>query len=171
MTNQELVSQPPTIPTLFQFVAGLLPSTSHCAMADVKATGTIFRFPISFETRTECVFKFSEREEEVRAHKATLTTTDSDSDSESGNSQCGESIFSSSSSSDDEDSNIVPLGDTWDQGCDFKPTEPNPSIDGLQTIPPLLLHKTDNSRLDFNAVKYMSTHLSGPGEKCSRLPY
>jgi hypothetical protein len=29
------------LPTLFQFVAGLLPSTSHCAMADVKATGTI----------------------------------------------------------------------------------------------------------------------------------
>jgi hypothetical protein len=58
-----------------------------------------------------------------------LTTSDSDSDSESGDSQCGESISSSSSSSDDEDSNNVPLGDTcWDQGCDFKPTEPNPSI-------------------------------------------
>jgi hypothetical protein len=76
----------------------------------------------------ECVFKFSEREEEVRVHEATLTTNDSDSDSESGNSQCGESILSSSSSSDDEDSNNVPLGDTWDQGCDFKPTKPNPSI-------------------------------------------
>jgi DNA polymerase III epsilon subunit-like protein len=30
------------LPTLFQFVAGLLPSISHCAMADVKATETIF---------------------------------------------------------------------------------------------------------------------------------
>jgi DNA polymerase III epsilon subunit-like protein len=29
------------LPTLFQSVAGLLPSTSHCAMTDVKATGTI----------------------------------------------------------------------------------------------------------------------------------
>jgi hypothetical protein len=57
----------------------------------------------------------------------TSNDSDSDSDSESGNSQCGESISSSSSSSDDEDSNNVPLGDTWDQGCDFKPTEPNPS--------------------------------------------
>jgi DNA polymerase III epsilon subunit-like protein len=37
------------LPTLFQFVAGLLPLTSHRAMADVKATGTIFQFPISFE--------------------------------------------------------------------------------------------------------------------------
>jgi hypothetical protein len=35
---------------------------------------------------------FSEREEEVRVHDATLTTNDSDSDSESGDSQCGESI-------------------------------------------------------------------------------
>jgi hypothetical protein len=82
--------------------------------------------PIFFETRTEYVFKFSEREEEVRVHEAKLTTNDSD--SESGNSQCGESISSSSSSSDDEDSNNVPLGNTWDQGCDFKPTEPNPSV-------------------------------------------
>jgi DNA polymerase III epsilon subunit-like protein len=41
------------LPTFFQFVAGLLPSTSHCAMADVTATGTIFPFPIFFETRTE----------------------------------------------------------------------------------------------------------------------
>jgi DNA polymerase III epsilon subunit-like protein len=28
--------------TLFQFVSGSLPSTSHCAMADVKATATVF---------------------------------------------------------------------------------------------------------------------------------
>jgi hypothetical protein len=57
--------------------------TSHCAMVDAKATGTIFRFPIFFETRTECVFMFSEREEEVRVHEATLTTNNSDSDSDS----------------------------------------------------------------------------------------
>jgi hypothetical protein len=92
------------LPTLIQFVARLLPLTSHCAIADVKATGTIFQLPIFFETRTECVFKFSEREEEVRVHEATLTTNNSD--SESGNSQCGESISSSLSSSDDEDSKM-----------------------------------------------------------------
>ena len=34
------------LPTLFQFVTGMLPSTSHRAMADVKATSTIFRFQI-----------------------------------------------------------------------------------------------------------------------------
>jgi hypothetical protein len=32
------------LPTLFQFVTRMLPLTSHCAMADVKATSTIFRF-------------------------------------------------------------------------------------------------------------------------------
>jgi DNA polymerase III epsilon subunit-like protein len=31
-----------TLPTLFQFVTGMLPSTSHRAMADVKATSTNF---------------------------------------------------------------------------------------------------------------------------------
>jgi DNA polymerase III alpha subunit (gram-positive type) len=30
------------LPTLFQFVTGMLPLMSHCAMADVKATSTIF---------------------------------------------------------------------------------------------------------------------------------
>jgi hypothetical protein len=32
--------------TLFQFVSGSLPSTLHHAMADAKATATVFRFPI-----------------------------------------------------------------------------------------------------------------------------
>jgi DNA polymerase III alpha subunit (gram-positive type) len=32
--------------TLFQFVSGTLPSTLHRAMADVKATATVFQFPI-----------------------------------------------------------------------------------------------------------------------------
>jgi hypothetical protein len=50
------------LPTLYQFVTGLLPSTWHCEMADVKATATIFRFPIFGETRSECVFDFLERE-------------------------------------------------------------------------------------------------------------
>jgi hypothetical protein len=39
--------------TLFQFVSGSLPSTLHRAMADVKATATVFRFPIFWDTRTE----------------------------------------------------------------------------------------------------------------------
>jgi DNA polymerase III epsilon subunit-like protein len=34
------------LPTLFQFVTGMLPSTSHCAMPDVKATSTIFQFQV-----------------------------------------------------------------------------------------------------------------------------
>jgi DNA polymerase III alpha subunit (gram-positive type) len=40
--------------TLFQFVSGSLPSTWHCAMADVKAAATVFQFPIFWDTRTEC---------------------------------------------------------------------------------------------------------------------
>jgi hypothetical protein len=54
------------LPTLYQFVTGLLPSTWHCAMADTKATATLFCFPVFWETRTECVFDFLEREWEIQ---------------------------------------------------------------------------------------------------------
>lgn len=50
--------------TLFQFVSGSLPSTPHRAMADLKATATVFRFPIFWDTRTECFFRLSIREEQ-----------------------------------------------------------------------------------------------------------
>jgi DNA polymerase III epsilon subunit-like protein len=44
------------LPTLYQFVTGLLPLTWHRAMADVKATATIFCFPIFWDTRYEMCF-------------------------------------------------------------------------------------------------------------------
>jgi DNA polymerase III alpha subunit (gram-positive type) len=50
------------LPSLFQFVTGMLPLTSHRAMAGVKGTSTIFQFQNLFETRFECVFKFFKRE-------------------------------------------------------------------------------------------------------------
>jgi hypothetical protein len=75
----------------------------------------------------ECVFKFSEREEEdVRVHEARLPVNDSGSEG-SGNSQCDESVSSSPSTTQEEDNNDIPLGDTWDQGIEFQPMEPNPS--------------------------------------------
>jgi hypothetical protein len=45
----------------------------------------------------------------------------------SGNSQCDESVSSTSSTTEEEDNNDIPLGDTWDQGIEFQPMEPNPS--------------------------------------------
>jgi hypothetical protein len=50
--------------SLFQFVSGTLPSTSHRAMADVKATAIVFGFPIFWDTKTECIFRLSIREEQ-----------------------------------------------------------------------------------------------------------
>jgi hypothetical protein len=111
---------------LFQFVTGMLPLASHRAMADVKATSTIFRFQLFFETKMECIFKFSEREEDVRVHEARLPVNDSELEG-SGNSQCDESVSSSPSTTEEEDNNEIPLGDTWDQGIEFQPMEPNPS--------------------------------------------
>jgi hypothetical protein len=66
---------------------------------------------------------FFEREEEVRVHEARLPVNDSELEG-SGNSQCYESISSTSSTTEEEDN---PLGDTWDQGIEFQPMEPNPS--------------------------------------------
>jgi DNA polymerase III epsilon subunit-like protein len=73
------------LPTLFQFVTGLLPSTWHCAMADVKATATIFRFPIFWDTRSECnFFDFSEREWKIHFANWQAQVTANDSDLNSG---------------------------------------------------------------------------------------
>jgi DNA polymerase III epsilon subunit-like protein len=139
------------LPTLFQFVTGMLPSTPHCTMADVKATSSIFQFQNFFETRFECVFKFSKREEDVRVHEARLTVNDSKLEG-SGDSQCDESISSASSTTEEEDNNDIPLGDTWDQGIEFQPMEPNPKPTVCR-----VLHfnskKTVASELDFNAVQ------------------
>jgi hypothetical protein len=118
------------LPTLCQFVTGLLPLAWHCAMADVKATATIFGFPIFWDTRYKCVFDFSERKQEIHVATRQAQVTDNDSDLDSGGSQQsdGQSVSSSSSSSsEDEESKNVPLGDTWDQGCNFHPTELHPT--------------------------------------------
>jgi hypothetical protein len=45
----------------------------------------------------------------------------------SGGSQCDESVSSTSSTTEEEDNTDIPLGDTWDQGIEFQPMEPNPS--------------------------------------------
>jgi len=39
------------LPTLYQFVSGMTPELSHRALADVKATATIFRFEIFWKVR------------------------------------------------------------------------------------------------------------------------
>jgi hypothetical protein len=55
-----------------------------------------------------------------------LPVNDSESEG-SGDSKCDESVSSTSSTTEEEDNNDIPLGDTWDQGIEFQPMEPNPS--------------------------------------------
>ena len=52
------------LPTLYQFVSGMTPELSHRALADVKATATIFRFEIFWEVWKECIFVFQRLEGE-----------------------------------------------------------------------------------------------------------
>ena len=125
------------LPTFFQFVSGSLRLTSHRAMADVKATATVLRFPIFWRTRTECIFRLSISQEQQQQRGPFAIRPpkqlDNDSDSESGDaesSQSGVRSVSSSSSTSSEDEDItrnVPLGDTWEQDCDFQPLEPHPT--------------------------------------------
>jgi hypothetical protein len=91
------------LPTLYQFVTGLLLSTWHCAMADVKATAILFRFPIFWDTSML-----------PQGRVKSLLYNDSDLDSGNSQQSYGQSVSSTSSSSEDEESNNVPLGDTWD---------------------------------------------------------
>jgi hypothetical protein len=107
-------------------------------MADVKATATVFRFPIFWDTRTECIFRLSIRKEQQQqggpiAIPAPPQQLDNDSYSDledSGSSKSGVHSVSSSSSTRSEDEDItstVPLGDTWEKECDFQPSDPNPT--------------------------------------------
>jgi hypothetical protein len=116
MTNQELVFHQRTIfPHCYGWCQG------HINFI------LLSYFFIFWDTRSECIFDFSEREPEIHVANRQAQVTANDSDSDSGNSQHsdGESVSSTSSSSEDEESNYVLLGDTWDQGCDFHPAEPH----------------------------------------------
>jgi hypothetical protein len=110
-------------------------------MADVKTNATVFRFPISWDTRTECIFRLSIREEQQQ-HRGPIAIpappqpldndSDSDPDSEdSGSSKSGVHSVSSSSSTRSEDEDITStapfLGDTWEKKCEFQPSDPNPT--------------------------------------------
>ena len=59
-------------------------------------------------------------------NEARLPVNDSESEG-SGDSQCDESVSSSPSTTEEIEDNDIPLGDTWDQGIEFQPIEPNPN--------------------------------------------
>lgn len=121
---------------LYQFVTGTLPPTWHRALADVKATTSIFRFPIFWAMRNECVFQFFGSDGgEIGAVRAGLLVqpevpVQHETNDSSDSSRSGGSVSSSSSDEDDDDGGGVaplPLGDRWEKGADFEPTVPSPS--------------------------------------------
>ena len=46
------------LPTLFQYVTGDCPPQLHRALADVKATISVFRYQIFWESRRQCLFSY-----------------------------------------------------------------------------------------------------------------
>jgi Transposase IS4 len=94
--------------------------------------------PIFWDTRTECIFRLSIREEQQQqggpiAISAPPQQLDNDPDSDSedsGSSKSGVHSVSSSSSTSSEDEDItssVPLGETWEKECEFQPSDPIPT--------------------------------------------
>jgi len=98
------------LPTLFQFVTGKLPQTSHRAKADVDATATIFRFPMFWEKRKDSVFQYLE-----------CADQDEIDDSDTSVSSAGAGSLSTSSSDDGTEDEDEPLGDRWLEGVNFEP--------------------------------------------------
>jgi DNA polymerase III epsilon subunit-like protein len=142
------------LPTLFQFVSGRLPSESHRAMADVKATATVFRFPVFFDQRTRYYFELPGRVAAApqRNPVAQAVENDSETESESESGDSGQSVSSHSvtshSSTDTDDEPLatvpeqeapqvinnlqhttaaVPLGDRWELDVDYLPVGSPPS--------------------------------------------
>jgi DNA polymerase III epsilon subunit-like protein len=136
------------LPTLYQFVTGKLPDTSHRAMADVNATATIFRF--FFEARQECHFFYTEGGEPFRplsirqvvANDSDESGSDDESDSEK-DAVVGANIDLEEENEEEPtydsllpffdfthqnrgDTRNVPLGDQWEQNCDYTPSDPQP---------------------------------------------
>lgn len=115
------------LPTLFQFVTGQLPSTSHRAYADVEATATIFRFPIFWDKRKDSVFQYFGREDQTvqaaagRLLHQSIPVQDQVDDSDTSVSSASAGSLSSSSSDDETDDELEPLGDRWLQGEEFQP--------------------------------------------------
>ena len=105
------------LPTLFQFVSGRLPSESHRAMADVKATATVFRFPVFFDQRIRCYFELPGRVAAVPQRNPVAQAIDDDSETESESNSVDWSLQPTA---------VVPLGDRWELDVDYVPVGPHP---------------------------------------------
>jgi DNA polymerase III epsilon subunit-like protein len=116
------------LPTLFQFVTGQPPSISHRANSDVQATATILRFPIFWEKRKECVFRFYDGQGEETPR---VSQQEDDSDTDSSSISSGELSSDNETDEDDEE----PLGDRWLEGVAFEPpASQKPSDLFLQSV-------------------------------------
>jgi hypothetical protein len=124
------------LPTLFQFVTGNVPSVSHRAIADVKATTSIFRFQFFWETRKECLFSFGRPATVVMLAGGVVPQSEPNHLDDSDTSLSAESdsgVSSNHSISEDteretpDDEDILsPMGDKWQDNVDYRPSAPLP---------------------------------------------
>jgi DNA polymerase III epsilon subunit-like protein len=112
---------------LHRYVTGHLPTVSHCAMADVRATITILFYNIFWENRGKCLFSFGRPDEfepvvpvvPAGATGATIAQGSHPDDSDTGisdNSKTDNSV----ETTDDDNDNIAPAGDKWEENFEFR---------------------------------------------------
>lgn len=108
---------------LFQFITGREPITSHRALADVKATISIFLYHLVWNNRQQHLFQVLQRDDHPFTSNddedvPVAVADDSDVDDDSGGS-------SGDSSSDEEET--VPMGDAWEMDMEYTPADPTPT--------------------------------------------
>jgi hypothetical protein len=117
---------------LYQYVSGRQIEGWHRAAQDVNATISIFHFHHFWETRKECLFEFSGRNEEdtesepsgddVQTNDALPRALPLECDnSDSGMSKDNVSISSNDSSDNNEPLCDLPMGDRWEVQAEYQP--------------------------------------------------
>ena len=106
------------LPQLFQYLSGALPSISHRAMADVKATVYVFRYLIFWESRQECMFSY-------RKPESTQPVVPPQDMADSDTSLSDDSSSTSESEEQTAPPVMTPSGDAWERNVN-RPSVPLP---------------------------------------------
>jgi DNA polymerase III epsilon subunit-like protein len=119
---------------LHQYVTGHLPTVSHRAMADVKATISVLFYQHFWENRGKCLFSFGRPDESEPASPGgrpdevagtLLDDSDTSVDSEMDNSV--ETTEDNKGETTEDEDSISPAGDQWEQNYEYRPSCPLPS--------------------------------------------
>lgn len=114
------------LPQLFQFISGSPPPVSHRASADVKATTYVFRHPIFWETRQQCIFSFRTPANLAPILQPTAATTNLDDSDTSLDDNSTSDNSTAEDPTEETPSIMTAAGDAWERNMDYRPSVPLP---------------------------------------------